>query len=267
MSLEIDLRGKRALVSGVSSGIGGGIAHMLAQAGCDISGCGLDTVDSLGAQQFIDSVEKEGCKAQYLSLDLNNPAEIERWVDTAVRSLGGIDILISNAGRNDFKGAETCSDAAWEDCVNLNLAAHWRLAKSAYPHLKKSGNGVIIVITSNHAYSTTPGSFPYNVAKAGLRAMVQSFAIEWGPRIRAVAIAPGYVHTPALSALINTLEDPAATFANLNALHPVNRIGSVEEIGALCAFLVSEWGGFISGTTILADGGRSALMQDGKGYG
>jgi len=267
MTLEIDLRGKRALVSGVSSGIGGGIAHMLARAGCDISGCGLHAADSEGAHQFIDSVQKEGRKAEYLALDLTNPGEIERWVGTAVSTLGGIDILISNAGRNDFKGVETCSDEAWEDCMNLNLASHWRLARSAYPHLKQSGSGVIIVITSNHAYSTTPGCFPYNVAKAGLLAMVQSFAIEWGPSIRAVGIAPGYVLTPALSALVNTSEDSAAKLAEIKALHPLNKMGSVQEFGALCAFLASEWGGFFSGTTILVDGGRSALMQDSEGYG
>lgn len=267
MSLEIDLKGKRALVSGVSSGIGGGIAEMLAQAGCDVSGCGLHTDDSVGARQFIDSVEKEGRIAQYLSLDLSDPGEIERWVETAVHTLGGIDIVVSNAGRNDFKGVETCSDDAWEDCMNLNLAAHWRLAKSAHPYLKQNGNGVIIVIASNHAFSTTPGSFPYNVAKAGIIGMVQSFAIEWGPQIRAVGIAPGYVLTPALLALINTLEDSDAKLAEIKALHPVYKMGSVEEIGALCAFVASDWGGFISGSTILADGGRSALMQDSKRYG
>jgi NAD(P)-dependent dehydrogenase (short-subunit alcohol dehydrogenase family) len=267
MSLKIDLRGKRALVSGVSSGIGGGIAQMLAQAGCDVSGCGLDAAGSEGAQQFVESVEKEGHKAEYLSLDLTDPGEIARWVETAVHTLGGIDILISNAGRNDMKGVETCSEAEWEACMNLNLASHWRLAKSAYPYLKQSGNGVIIVITSNHAYSTMPGCFPYNVAKAGLVALVQSIAIEWGPLIRAVAIAPGFTITPALSALYNTLEDPAAELAKIEALHPLNKMGTVEEIGALCAFLASEGGGFITGTTFLADGGRSALMMDSKRYG
>lgn len=267
MSLEIDLRGKRAVVSGVSSGIGGGIAHMLARAGCDISGCGLDSIDSAGAQRFIESVEKEGRKAEYLSLDLTDHGAIERWVETAVETLGGIDIIISNAGRVFFEGVETCSESAWEDCLNLNLASHWRLAKSAYPYLKQSENGVFIVIASNHAYYTMPGCFPYNVAKAGLTAMVQSLAIEWGPHIRAVGIAPGYVHTSMSGDWFNTFEDPASEMAKINALHPVNKMGSVDEFGALCAFLSSEWGGFFTGTTILVDGGRSALMQDGEGYG
>ena len=267
MSLKIDLEGKRALVSGVSSGIGAGIAKMLARAGCDISGCGLDAAGSEGAQKFIDSVEKEGRTAHYVALDLTDPGEIERWVKSAVQSLGGIDILISNAGRNDMKGVATCSDAEWEACMNLNLASHWRLARSAYPYLKQNGNGVIIVIASNHAYYTMPGCFPYNVAKAGLVALVQSLAIEWGPDIRAVAVAPGYTQTSALSNLFNSFEDPEAALAKVATLHPLNKIGSVEEIGALCAFLAGDGGGFITGSTILADGGRSALMQDNITFG
>ncbi|MBC8336191.1 MAG: SDR family oxidoreductase [Anaerolineales bacterium] len=267
MSLKIDLSGKRALVSGVSSGIGSGVARILAQAGCDISGCGLDEFDSAGAQHFIESVEKEGGMAEYLSLDLTDPGEIERWVNTARSTMGGIDIIISNAGRNIFEGLENCTNAAWEECMNLNLASHWRLAKSAYPYLKESGRGVFIITTSNHAFNTIPDCFPYNIAKAGLVAMVQSLAIEWGPHIRAVGIAPGFVDTPAGRNWFNTFADPDAELARTKASHPVNRICSVEEIGALAAFLASEWGGFISGTTILADGGRSALMQDGEGYG
>lgn len=267
MALEINLKGKRALVSGVSSGIGGGIGRMLAQAGCDISGCGLDSIDSDGAQQFLASVEKAGGQAEYLSLDITDPAEIKHWVDSAVSMLGGIDILVSNAGRNFFEGAEDCDEQSWEACMNLNLASHWRLAQHAVPYLKKSGRGVIIVTASNHAFYSMPGCFPYNVAKAGLTAMVQSFAIEWGPAIRAVGIAPGFVETPAAHAWFETFPDAEAKFAEIKGLHPVNKIGSVEEIGSLCAFLASDWGGFITGTTLLADGGRSALMQDGVSYG
>jgi len=267
MTLEIDLKGKRALVSGVSSGIGGGIAIMLARAGCDISGCGLDDLDSAGAQQFIESVEKEGRKAEYLSLDLRNPGDIEQWVKTAVRTLGGIDILISNAGVTNFEGAEKCSESAWEDCMNINLASHWRLAKSAYPYLKQCGHGVIVVIASNHAYYSMPGCFPYNVAKAGLLAMVQSFAIEWGPHIRAVGIAPGYVETSMVRSLFENHADAEAKLAKIKAIHPVNKIGSPKEIGALCTFLVSKWAGFFTGTTIDVEGGRSALMEDNVNYG
>lgn len=267
MSLAINLHEKKAMVSGVSSGIGGGIARMLAQAGCDVSGCGLDATNSKGTQQFFQSVEEAGRKALYTELDLTDPNEIKRWVQLTGETLGGIDILISNAGQNIFKGAGECTEETWDHNLNINLAAHWRLAKASYPYLKQSGSGVVIVITSNHAHNTMPGCFPYNVTKAGLLGLVQSLAIEWGPAVRAVGIAPGYTETAALHDLIDKYPDAKAEIDKILALHPVYRMGSVNEIGALCAFLASDWAGFITGSTILVDGGRSALMQDDTKYG
>jgi len=177
---------------------------------------------------------------------------------------GGLDVLISNAGRNVFKGAELCSEDDWDECMNLDLASHWRLSKEALPLLRNSKSdepGSIVIIGSNHAHNTIPGCFPYNVAKAGLLGLVQSLAIEWGPDIRCAGIAPGFIDTPGNDAWFDTFPDSAAERKRTEDSHPVGRIGSVEEIGALCAFLASPHGGFISGTTLLVDGGRSALMQ------
>jgi len=176
--------------------------------------------------------------------------------------LGGLDLVVSNAGQNVFKGAAGCTEEDWEHCINLDLASHWRLAKAARPHLEKAKHPVILIISSNHAWSTIPGCFPYNVAKAGLVAMVQSLAIEWGSKIRAVGIAPGFIETDANVAWFNTFPDPAAERRRTEESHPVGRVGTPEEVGTLCAYLASSDAGFITGTTICMDGGRSALMQD-----
>ena len=122
------------------------------------------------------------------------------------------------------------------------------------------------MIASNHADYTMPGSFPYNVAKAGIKALVQSMAIEWGPEVRAVGIAPGYVRVEGTEVWFSRSPDPAGEEARIKNLHPVYRMGDVDEFGALCAFIASDWGGFMTGTTYLVDGGRSALMQDGVNY-
>ena len=265
MSLSIDLHGKRAFVSGVTSGIGAGIAKILAQAGCDVAGCGRSANTVAGATDFMACVESYGRKAAYLPGDLAEKPVPKRLIQQAVDALGGLDILISNAGRNIFKGAENCNESDWEECMNLDLAAHWRLAQAARPHLAQAGPtqpGTVIIIGSNHGWNTIPGCFPYNVAKAGLLGMVQSFAIEWGPEIRTVGIAPGFIDTAGGDAWFNSFPDPAAERARTESDHPVGRIGSVEEIGQLCAFLSSPLAGFISGTTLCVDGGRSALMQD-----
>ena len=210
MTLNIDLSNYRALVTGVSSGIGAGIADTLAQAGCDIAGCGLESADSEGAKRFVATVESYGRRAMYQSLDIADVDASRSFVHWAAAQLGGLDIVVSNAGRNFFKGVEKATDADWESNINLNLAAHWRVARAAKPYLDKSSAPVVVIITSNHAFYTMPNSFPYNVAKAGLVAMVQSLAIEWGPHIRAVGIAPGFIDTPLADAWFNEFPEPAA---------------------------------------------------------
>jgi NAD(P)-dependent dehydrogenase (short-subunit alcohol dehydrogenase family) len=258
--LPIDLNGKRALVSGVCRGIGAGIARQLALAGCDVAGCGQSKVSDPGPRAFLQSAKNQGRQAVYHYVDIASRNGPKNWVEKAAKSLGGVDILVSNAGRNIFTGVEKCDEKTWSDCIELDLAAHWRLARAAKPHLDKASQPVIIIITSNHAWRTIPGCFPYNVAKAGLLAMVQSLAIEWGPHVRAVGVAPGFIDTPGNQPWFNSFPDPAAARARTEKKHPVRRIGNADEIGSLCAFLASSHAGFISGNTLLADGGMDALM-------
>ena len=104
------------------------------------------------------------------------------------------------------------------------------------------------------------------MAKVGLGGLVQSLAVEWGPDVQAVGVAPGFIDTPINEEWFSTFEDPATERRETEARRPVGKTGDPEEIAGLCAFLASDYGGFISGTTILADGGRAALMQDGPRY-
>ena len=117
-------------------------------------------------------------------------------------------------------------------------------------------------MTSNHAYQTIPGCFPYNVTKTALTGLVRSLAIEWGPAIRTIGLAPGFIDTPGNQQWFNSFPDPEKERERTINLHPVKRIGTTEEIGAWCVFLTSNYAAFASGTTYVIDGGRSALMQD-----
>lgn len=262
MALEIDLTGKRALVTGASDGVGTAVARVLARAGCRVAGSGRVAPEHPRAVDLLDSLREQGQEGIYLPGDLSEPAVPARLVDETVAAFGGLDIVVSNAGRNDFMGAGTASEEDWQDCMNLNLASHWRLAKAARPHLMENGTGVFIVMTSNHAFHTIPGCFPYNVAKTALDGLVRALAIEWGPAIRVVGVAPGFIDTSGNQTWFDSFPDPAAERARTADLHPVGRIGTPEEVGNLCAFLASPLAGFITGNTLLMDGGRSALMQD-----
>ncbi|MBJ6367192.1 SDR family NAD(P)-dependent oxidoreductase [Snuella sedimenti] len=260
--LSINLKGKTALVTGVSNGIGLGIAKMLAKAGCDISGCGLSAIDSEAAQTYITSIQAENRKALYTSLDITSNKDREALVNKTITAFKKIDILISNAGANIFEGAEKCTDKKWQFNMELNLKSHWALSKLCKPYLESSNNGVILLMTSNHAYHTIPGCFPYNVTKTALKALVQSLAIEWGPKIRTIGIAPGFIDTPGNQKWFDSFPDAKAERHRTINMHPVKKIGTTEDVGMLCAFLASDMASFISGTTYLIDGGRSALMQD-----
>lgn len=260
MALQIDLKGKQAVVTGVSSGIGLGIAKMLARAGCRVTGCALDAAGSAGANLFLDTLKAEGASGQYIQADLSKAETLETLVVAAAKD-GGIDILVSNAGKNFFQGAAECGEQEWQDNLNLNLSSHWRLAKLCRPYLEQRG-GVILIMTSNHANHTIPGCFPYNLAKTALTGLVRSLAIEWGPAIRCVGIAPGFIDTPGNQSWFDSFADAEQERQRTVDLHPVKKLGTTEEIGAWCAFLASDYAAFASGTTYPIDGGRSALMQD-----
>ena len=260
MPFTIDLTGKRAVVTGVTSGIGLGIARNLARAGCNVAGCGSRPSNSEGARKFLSTVQDEGTEGYYFQHNLMNTEAPRAFIKEVLDAMEGIDILVSNAGRNVFKGVETCSDSDWNECMELDLASHWRLSKAACQNLRKN-KGSIIIISSNHSQNTMPGCFPYNVAKAGLSALVHSLAIEWGPDIRAVGIEPGFIDTEGNDKWFDSFPDPEEERCRTEALHPVGRLGSVDEIGSLVVFLASPHSGFITGTSILVDGGRHALMQ------
>jgi len=121
---------------------------------------------------------------------------------------------------------------------------------------------VIILMTSNHAYATIPGCFPYNVTKTALTGLVRSLSVEWGPAVRTVGIAPGFIETKASEEWFDSFSDAEAERQRTISLHPVKRLGTPAEVGAWCVFLASDYAGFASGTTYLLDGGRSAVMQD-----
>ena len=262
MALQIDLTDKVALVTGVTDGIGAGVAAELAAAGCKIAGCGRRGADTDGAKAFVKAVESQDTQAFYEPADVCVRSDIERFVSNSVEHFGQLDIVVSNAGSAFFEGTATCCEDKWAANLDLNFNSHWRVGQCAYPNLKQSGSGVMIIMGSNHAYNTIPGCSPYSITKAGLLGMVQSMAIEWGPDVRVMGIAPGFIATVQNENWFASFPDAEAELQHTIDRHPVRRLGTPREIGGFCAFLASPYAAFATGTTYLVDGGRSALMQD-----
>lgn len=253
---SINLTGKTILITGASSGIGQGVAQQMAKAGANISGCAASD-----GHAFVHAMQERGVWALYTACDVTKEKDLQKLVQRTIETFGRIDVLVSNAGQNVFEGAADCDEEHWKQNMELNLASHWRLAKLCKPYLEKN-NGVIIIITSNHAYATIPGCFPYNVTKTALTGLVRSLAIEWGPVIRTIGLAPGFIDTAGNQKWFDSFPDPEKEKQRTIDMHPVKKIGAPEEVGAWCVFLASEYASFASGTTYLLDGGRNALMQD-----
>lgn len=259
--LSIDLEDKVAIVTGSTQGIGFGVAQVMARAGCDIAGCGLSDKNSKKAARFTNQIKKEGRNVLYKKTDVKSESDIKEFVEAVSEEYGKIDFLISNAGVNMFTSPESCESSFWDDNMDLNLKSHWMISKACYPFMKKQ-NGVILLMTSNHAFTTIPNCFPYNVSKSGIDGLVRALAVQWSKDVRVVGIAPGFIETEGGEAWFNAFQNPEKKREEVRGIHPTQKLGTVEEVGALCAFLCSGYADFITGSTYLIDGGRSAVMQD-----
>lgn len=246
------------IVTGASQGIGHAVAQTYLNNGDIVIGCAFSALEkAAGAQKLLAEYPE---RFFYFSVDVTKTESIKQFVTDAEKLFGRIDVLVSNAGKNVFKGID-CEESDWAHNFDLNLRSHWFMAKCARPALAKS-KGVILIMTSNHAFSTMPGCAPYNISKRALLSLVQSLTIEWGPEIRTVGIAPGFIDTDGNQVWFDSHTDGKSAREKTIKKHPVGRIGRPEEVGELCLFLSSKNAGFIAGTTIVMDGGRSAIMQD-----
>jgi NAD(P)-dependent dehydrogenase (short-subunit alcohol dehydrogenase family) len=253
------LQGKRVLVTGGTTGIGQATAMLAAQAGADVAFCGLTEA---GAADTLRAIEAAGQRAFFRALDLSDLDGARAFARDAIADLGGLDGLVNNAGNNFWHSIVGASYAQIQTCFQLNFYAAWAISQEAYPALKAAGGGMVVNLASIHGTRTSPGVFPYNVSKAMMSAMTQSMALEWaGDNIQAVAIAPGLIMTPLADLYFNQFDDPVAAQRQMERHYPLQRSGKPEDIGAMIVFLLSRQCSFITGETILIDGGLSIQAQ------
>jgi len=249
------------IVTGSTSGIGAAIARLFAREGEHVV---IHGRSGERGEAMVRELEGYGSAASVRVFlgDLAEAAACEELIDFAAQPLGRVDVLVNNAGTNVFTGVMDTTLAQWQACIDVDLRATWLCSRAAARHMPPGS--AIVNVGSNHAYSTMPGCFPYNVAKAGLLALTQSLALELSPLgIRANALSPGYIDTPLNDRYFDATPDPAAERRRVLALHPAGRIGTVEECAHAVRFLASSReAGFITGVSLLMDGGRGALMED-----
>ena len=239
-----DLSGKSALVTGASGGIGGAIAKALHARGATVglSGTRTEPLEKLKAEL--------GERAHVLPADLGDAAAIEALLKSADAALGGIDILINNAGLTRDNLALRMKDEDWQKVIDVNLTAGFRLARGAMRGMMKKRWGRIIGITSVVGVTGNPGQANYAAAKAGMIGMSKSLAQEVASRgITVNCVAPGFIETQMTGALN---EDQKA---RIMMAVPAGRLGQSDEIAAAVVYLASLEAAYVTGQTIHVNGG------------
>src|SRR5215218_1619336 len=245
------LEGKVAIVTGGNSGIGKAIALALARRKANI------VIDYVAQEHATEELEHEiealGDKATGVKADVSKVEDLARLVERAVKDFGRLDVMVNNAGVETRTSVLDTTEAQYEKVLDINLkSAFFGTQLAAKQMIAQGGGGRIINITSVHEDWPMPGNTAYCLSKGGMRMLTRTAGVELGPHgVTVVGVGPGAVATPINT---STMNDPEA-MKTLDAAIPLGRMARPEEIAATVAFLATDEAGYLTATTVFADGG------------
>ncbi|HMR18444.1 MAG TPA: SDR family oxidoreductase [Sphingobacterium sp.] len=254
-----ELKDKVVVVTGAGNGIGKGIAEMFAQEGARVV---LATKEDHEGYILEHSLSDSGHWAKYIQTDVSREDSVKALVSTVDAWVGGIDVLVNNAGITLFKPLLEATEDDWDKVIDTDLKGVFLCSKYIAANMIKHGiRGSIINISSNHAYRTLPHTEMYAAAKGGVNAMTRSMAISLGRcGIRVNSISPGFTDTNHYQTWLATKENPDFLEKEIFDLHASGRISTPEDIAHMVCFLAGEKSGNITGSDFLVDGGLTSRL-------
>jgi NAD(P)-dependent dehydrogenase (short-subunit alcohol dehydrogenase family) len=248
------LAGEVAIVTGGSRGIGRAIVALFAEHGACVAFCGRDEeVGRAAARELGDE------RVAFQRADVASESDVAALVATCVERFGPPTVLVNNAGVNANYDAVAMTEDDWDRFFAIDLKAAWLAAKHVLPHMLRAGRGSIVNVSSLHGFATLEGFFPYAAAKSGLVGLTRSLALDYGPYgIRVNVVAPGFVRTRLVQESIDRSADRAQAEAAMVRAVALGRIGAAEEIASVVRFLASDEASYVTGASLLVDGGLTA---------
>jgi len=261
--MDLGLEDKKAVVTGGSKGLGRAISEELANEGVSLAICSRDQAEIDRAADEIRSTTGRTVFAEVC--DVRDPDHVQAFISRAAEALGGIDVLVNNAGRAHPGNFETLTDEDWKDDLDVKLFSMIRCSREALPHLRARGGGRIVNIGAVHARGPDPNFFATSVNRSACLALTKTLAIELAPENILVNIVNiGYVVTPQWKN-IHARRAPELTedefFAQMAAAEvPLGRFGKPDEVAGLVAFLCSERATYITGASVDVAGGMGRYL-------
>lgn len=248
------LEGKVVLITGVAGGIGRATANLFAKEGALIIGA---DIDEEGGKSITEEIQAKGGNITFVKTDVSNESDIEALF-AVTHEMGGVDVLFNNAGVEAAKALLDTSEEDWDRSVNVNLKSVFFCSKYAIQQMKTKKKGVII---NNSSVAALVGSFSpaYSAAKGGIIALTKALAADFGEyNIRVNCICPGAIETPMLERVMEYQGEPNEVRARRLKNFPLTRFGYPHEIAQTALFLASDDSSFVTGATIVVDGGYTA---------
>ena len=247
-----DLSNKVAIVTGGNGGIGLGMARGLAAAGATLAVVGRN------AEKNQIAVDELGANARAFVADVTNAAEVDEMVSEVVKSFGGIDILINNAGTNIRKRPEDLSESEWHHVLDTNLTSAFLCSKACYPEMKRRGGGKILNNGSMTSLFSSPWLTAYGSSKGGMVQFTRGLATAWAEdNIQANCFLPGWIDTDLTR---RAREQNPDLHQQVLTRTPADRWGEINDMRGIAVFLASAASDFVTGTAIPIDGGFSASI-------
>lgn len=241
------LQDKVAVITGGASGIGAATAKLFVQEGAKVV---LVDLNEEKGKVFAEELKAQNAEALFVKADITNEEEVQNIFKETLDAFGKIDIVFNNAGIGRVTPTEDVSYEEWRNTVNVDLDGVFLVAREAIREMLKSGGGTIVNTASMYGLVGSPGSAAYNAAKGGVINLTRSLALEYATRnIRVNALAPGFIDTPII---------PEESKKQLASITPMQRLGKAEEIANAVLFMASDDSSFMTGHTLVIDGGFTA---------